>query len=32
MWHALRAELAYCRPWLLGGLGLAAGGRRSSSA
>ncbi len=25
MWHALRAELAYCRPWLLGGLGLAAG-------
>lgn len=25
MWHALRAELAYFRPWLLGGLGLAAG-------
>ena len=25
MWHALRAELAYSRPWLLGGLGLAAG-------
>jgi len=25
MWHALRTELAYFRPWLLGGLGLAAG-------
>lgn len=25
MWHALRAELAYFRPWLLGGLGMAAG-------
>jgi len=25
MWHALRAELAYSRPWLLGGLGIAAG-------
>ncbi len=25
MWHALRAELAYCRPWLFGGLGIAAG-------
>lgn len=25
MWHALRAELAYSRPYLLGGLGLAAG-------
>lgn len=25
MWHALRAELAYNRPWVLGGLGLAAG-------
>jgi hypothetical protein len=25
MWHALRAELAYFRPWLLGGLGIAAG-------
>ena len=25
MWHALRAELAYCRPSLLFGLGLAAG-------
>lgn len=25
MWHALRAELAYFRPWLLGGLGLGAG-------
>lgn len=25
MWHALRAELTYFRPWLLGGLGLAAG-------
>ena len=25
MWHALKAELAYFRPWLLGGLGLAAG-------
>jgi len=24
MWHALRAELAYFRPWLLGGLGIAA--------
>jgi hypothetical protein len=23
MWHALRAELAYNKPWLLGGLGLA---------
>ena len=23
MWHALRAELAYFRPWLLGGLGIA---------
>lgn len=23
MWHALRAELAYSRPWLLGGLGIA---------
>lgn len=25
MWHALRAELAYFRPWLLGGLGIATG-------
>jgi len=25
MWHALRAEIAYARPWLLGGLGIAAG-------
>lgn len=25
MWHALRAELAYFRPWLLSGFGLAAG-------
>jgi hypothetical protein len=25
MWHALRAELAYFRPWLFGGLGLAVG-------
>jgi uncharacterized membrane protein SirB2 len=25
MWHALRAELAYFLPWLLGGLGIAAG-------
>ena len=25
MWHALRAELAYFRPWLFGGLGLATG-------
>lgn len=25
MWHALRAELAYSRPWVLGGLGIAAG-------
>ncbi len=25
MWHALKAELAYFRPWLLGGLGIAAG-------
>jgi len=25
MWHALRAELAYFRPWLLGALGIAAG-------
>ena len=25
MWHALRAELAYFRMWLLGGLGIAAG-------
>jgi hypothetical protein len=25
MWHALRAELAYARPWLLGGLAIAAG-------
>ncbi len=25
MWHALRAELVYFRPWLLGGLGIAAG-------
>lgn len=25
MWVALRAELAYFRPWLLGGLGIAAG-------
>ena len=25
MWHTLRAELAYSRPYLLGGLGLAAG-------
>ena len=25
MWHALRAELAYFRPWLLGGLGIAVG-------
>lgn len=24
MWHALRAELVYSRPWLLGGLGIAA--------
>ncbi len=24
MWHALRAELIYFRPWLLGGLGIAA--------
>ncbi len=24
MWHALRAELVYFRPWLLGGLGIAA--------
>ena len=23
MWHALRAELAYFRPWLLGALGIA---------
>jgi len=23
MWHALRAELAYFRPWLFGGLGIA---------
>ena len=25
MWQALRAELAYFRPWLLGGLGIAVG-------
>lgn len=25
MWHALRAELNYSRPWLLGALGIAAG-------
>jgi hypothetical protein len=25
MWHALRAELAYSRPYLLGGLGIAVG-------
>jgi hypothetical protein len=25
MWHALRAELAYFRPWLFGALGLAVG-------
>jgi hypothetical protein len=25
MWRALRAELAYFRPWLLGGLGIGAG-------
>lgn len=25
MWHALKAELTYFRPWLLGGLGIAAG-------
>jgi len=25
MWYALRAELAYFRPWLLGGFGIAAG-------
>jgi len=25
MWHALRTELSYFRPWLLGGLGIAAG-------
>ena len=25
MLHALRAELAYFRPWLLGGLGIAVG-------
>jgi len=25
VWHALRAELAYSRPFLLGGLGIAAG-------
>jgi hypothetical protein len=25
MWHALKTELAYFRPWLLGGLGIAAG-------
>jgi hypothetical protein len=25
MWHALKAELAYFRPWLFGGLGIAAG-------
>ncbi len=25
MWHALKAELSYSRPWLLGGLGIAAG-------
>ncbi len=25
MWHAFRAELAYMRPWLLGGLGIALG-------
>ena len=25
MWHALRAELAYSRSWLFGGLGLAIG-------
>lgn len=25
MWHALRAEIAYFRPWLLGGYGIASG-------
>jgi hypothetical protein len=25
MWHALRAELVYFRPWMLGGLGIAFG-------
>lgn len=25
MWHALKAELTYSRPWLLGALGIAAG-------
>jgi hypothetical protein len=25
MWHALRTEIDYFRPWLLGGLGIAAG-------
>jgi hypothetical protein len=25
MWHALKTELTYFRPWLLGGLGIAAG-------
>jgi len=25
MWHALRTELVYFRPWLLGGLGIATG-------
>lgn len=25
MWHVLKAELAYVRPWLLGGLGIATG-------
>lgn len=25
MWHALRTEVSYFRPWLLGGLGIAAG-------
>ncbi len=25
MWHALKAELAYSRPWLFGALGIAAG-------
>ena len=25
MWHALRVELAYCRPWLFGAWGIAIG-------
>ncbi len=25
MWNALRAELIYLRPWMFGGLGIAAG-------